>query len=255
MDANQLSFTRARTLLLGGALFHAENIALESLNFFSATDHPIAEGSLLSFPVALSTVSLLTIALFLSLEKRWRLSRLGLFVAPVGAIFMLFSGIIFHLSPQARLSQDWGLVLWTHIICWVISLLFLAFCFLLSLAVIVKESLLKRKKFTPLQQNLPSLNALERLLGVFFSIGLLAMLVGLLSGILYAYESGVSRLLLDPRFVWSLVTASIYLGLFVARSRHGLRGTRAAWLHVAGFATLVLSFIGVGLIGGGFHVY
>jgi len=249
---------RARSLLAIGIGFHLIFLGLELFGYYAPGD---IEAPLLltngaqSFPVALSSVSFGILAVYLFATLRWSLDRIGVFVAPLGAIFMFFSGLVFHLTPETSAARPLNPVLAFHVICWVVSIVFLGCCFVLSVAVIVKESLLKRKKFTALQRNLPSLNALEALEGVFLRVGLIAMLLGLFSGLIYGFDSGITNFAKDPRFMWSLVILAIYGALYLARVRHGWRGTRAAWLNIAGFATLVLSFVGVTLMGGGFHVY
>jgi len=81
------------------------------------------------------------------------------------------------------------------------------------------------------------------------------MTLGVATGFLFAYTRGVSMLGFDPRLLWSTLTLSVYLVLVVANYVYGLRGRRAAWLSVAGFSTVVASFVSVNILGGSFHVF
>ena len=244
----------AQQALLVGYAAHIGFLAVEALGLYGSASQVTRSSQLLSFPFALCLVSALVIGFYLLVEQRWKISNCGVFVAPVGAIFMLFSGLVFHATQDVTELQGLSPSLGVFVGALIASLLFLSFSVILSVAIIVKESLLKKKRFTKLQQNLPPLSTLDRILGMFLQIGCSSIVAGILAAIGLGLSYGSVRVASDPRLVWALLLASIYAVLLVARNR-GMRGSRAAWLSIAGFVMLIVSVAGVAFMGGASHVY
>ena len=59
----------------------------------------------------------------------------------------------------------------------------------------------------------------------------------------------------DPKEVWAFITWVVYASYLHARVTGGWRGRRAAWVALAGFATLLFNFVGINLFGSGLHSY
>ena len=59
----------------------------------------------------------------------------------------------------------------------------------------------------------------------------------------------------DPKETWSFVTWVLYAGYLHARATAGWRGTRAAWVAVAGFVALMFTYYGVNIWIPGLHSY
>ena len=59
----------------------------------------------------------------------------------------------------------------------------------------------------------------------------------------------------DPKEVASLITLLIYVAYLHSRSLRGWRGAPGAFLLMAGFVTLLFTFVGVNLFFGGMHRY
>ncbi|HEV2890889.1 MAG TPA: c-type cytochrome biogenesis protein CcsB [Frankiaceae bacterium] len=59
----------------------------------------------------------------------------------------------------------------------------------------------------------------------------------------------------DPKETWSFVTWVVYAGYLHARSTAGWRGRRAAWIAVAGFASLMVTYYVVNIWVSGLHSY
>jgi ABC-type transport system involved in cytochrome c biogenesis permease subunit len=55
--------------------------------------------------------------------------------------------------------------------------------------------------------------------------------------------------------VWAFITWVVYASYLHARVTGGWRGRRAAWVALAGFATLLFNFVGINLFGSGLHSY
>jgi len=230
-----------RKILLCGLGFHVAAIILQG-------------NGIPSFPFTLSLISCLVVGIYLALEQRLRIESLGLFVAPLALLFAVGSAILFHQTRSGVQSPEQNILLWLHIAAVVVGHAAFVFAFGVSVALIVQETLIKEKRFTRLQQLLPSLKVLDDLNGRMLQGGFLFMAVGVSLGVLFGFVHKIEFWGFDTRIFWSLLTLIIYALLLTARSINGLRGRRAAWLSVLGFSTVVASFFGLE-IGEGFHVH
>jgi cytochrome c-type biogenesis protein CcsB len=59
----------------------------------------------------------------------------------------------------------------------------------------------------------------------------------------------------DPKEVWALVTWLVYAAYLHARATAGWRGSRASWIAIAGYVTLLFDFFGVNIFFVGLHSY
>jgi cytochrome c-type biogenesis protein CcsB len=67
----------------------------------------------------------------------------------------------------------------------------------------------------------------------------------LITGPIWAHQAWSSFWNWDPKEVWAFITWVVYAGYLHARATAGWRGRRAAWLALAGMATLWFNFIGI----------
>ena len=121
-------------------------------------------------------------------------------------------------------------------------------------AYLMQERLLRRKSGGALWRLLPSLETLQRVEWAALSLGYPVFTVGLVAGVLWAYQTRSplgDAWYADPKVlggivVWLFYTAALHLRLFLR-----LRGRRAALLTVVGFLFTLLSFGTAHLYGGG----
>src|SRR5437870_7682097 len=83
--------------------------------------------------------------------------------------------------------------------------------------------------------------------------GLVLLTLGMVSGIVWAHTAWGRDWSSDPKVVLSLVIWGIYVVLLQGRMTAGWRGRWAATLTIAGFAVIVLSLVGVTVLGLGNH--
>lgn len=208
------------------------------------------------FPFTLSLVSFIAVTVFLILDQRFKISVLGAFIAPIAVLFVVWSAFLFHynrsVSPQ---PINGGLALVLHIVTAVAANSAFLLAFAVSAALIIHETILKRKTASPLRRILPSIVLLDRLNVFFLTVGFLLMLGSVAVGFFIAANDTTAITADDPRMVTTFATLGIYAVLLVARFRYDWRGRRLAWLSVAGFAMLVGSFVLLNLLGRGFHVF
>ena len=74
------------------------------------------------------------------------------------------------------------------------------------------------------------------------------MTFGLLVGSVWAKSAWGDFWVWDPKENWSLVTWLVYGAYLHLRKVRGWRGERAAWLAVAGFAVVMFTYLGMGLL-------
>jgi ABC-type uncharacterized transport system permease subunit len=240
------ALVKGRFFLIAGLVFHL----IFLIEIFSQRQE-----FQLGLPITLSILSLLISVSSLIVDFRLRSKSLGLFFAPLTTIFSLLSAIFFHLAREVNSIQHVGVLLVAHIILVIGAHALLVVAFGTSLAVIIEEFLLKKKKFTKLLQTIPSLNYLDNLCSKLLTSGFALMVLGIVVGFVFASTNGISFFTFDARLVWSFITLFVYAMLLLARGVWGWRGTRAAWLAVFGFLTVLASFYGVNLGNNSFHIY
>ena len=79
--------------------------------------------------------------------------------------------------------------------------------------------------------------------------------VGIVSGAVWANYAWGTYWSWDPKETWSLITWLIYAAYLHARVTRGWRGTRAAYLSIAGFLAVIFLYWGVSFILPGLHAY
>jgi cytochrome c-type biogenesis protein CcsB len=96
---------------------------------------------------------------------------------------------------------------------------------------------------------------LEAVTDKTISFGFLFLTVGIISGAVWANSAWGTYWSWDPKETWSLITWFIYAIYLHCRFMRGWRGKRAAWIAVAGFASVVFTYIGVNFLLSGLHSY
>jgi ABC-type uncharacterized transport system permease subunit len=208
-----------------------------------------------SFASTLYLISCFVVGLFLVLRRRFSIEPLGAFVSPLAVLFLLASGILFHFERTGIAPAPRGSLLWFHISTTLLGHVAFVFAFGVSLALIIQETLIKKKKSFKLQKKLPAVIVLDSLNALILSMGFVLMVCGVLSGVIFALSQSMDLLTADNRLFWSLVTLTVYAVLLFGRSFKGLRGKRAAWYSVAGFCTVLASFLSMAVMGSGFHAH
>src|SRR5216117_3513885 len=182
-----------------------------------------------TFDEALSFLALLLMAVFLVVQVRRPLVALGAVVSPLAFGLTLAADAVYHgarpLAPA--LDSAWLLYL-------------------------VQERRLKARRAPAALRYLPSLETLDRVNYRCLVWGLILLTLGIVSGIVWAHTAW-RFWSSEPKLVLSLVIWGIYVVLLQGRMTAGWRGRWAATLTIAGFAVIVLSLVGVNVLGLGNH--
>lgn len=98
-------------------------------------------------------------------------------------------------------------------------------------------------------------DTLENVMARTVSFGFIFLTLGIITGAVWANSAWGTYWSWDPKEVWSLITWLIYAAFLHCRFMRGWRGSRAAWIAVLGFLSVLFTYIGVNLLLSGLHSY
>ena len=179
---------------------------------------------------------------------------LGALVGPICVLLMLAASVLpaVPVVKTAAFKSAWIIV---HVISIMAGYGLLALTCLGGVLYLTQDRALRAKTMGPVFKRLPSLSRLDSLNQSSLLAGFLLMTIGLISGAVYAQMALGSYWRWDPKEVWAMITWLLYAALLHTRLVQGWRGRRGAWLSVAAFAALVVTFLGAGLLMPGYHSF
>ena len=258
-------------ILFGSSLLHVASLVV-GLWMESHRPGHMAYGFWSNWFESLSLFSLLIVVVFLVVQTRASLAILGVFVLP-WAVFLMGLALTqaFLASPRcpfasvedflkiadttrhlpALPSSVWAAV---HV-----PLLFFAYAafangFGIGLAFLIQERQLKTHRSTQLGYRLPSLEEMDRLIARLIAAAFPALTLGLSLGAIWAHSAWGDRWISDPKILWSLVVWGVYLAYLILRYAFNWRGRRGAYLSLAGFLFVLISYTGINYVSKG-HSY
>ncbi|HUS17023.1 MAG TPA: c-type cytochrome biogenesis protein CcsB [Chloroflexia bacterium] len=92
---------------------------------------------------------------------------------------------------------------------------------------------------------LPSLAATDEFMFRTVAVGFPFQTLLLITGAYWAQQAWSKAWSWDPKEVWALITWLTYAALLHVRVQRGWRGTTVAWMAIAGFTIVMITFIGV----------
>lgn len=197
---------------------------------------------------ALSFFAFCAALVFFLVEREHRLGILGAFILPgvvLACAAATLGGDFAFAALEPKMRSAW--------LNWHPALLMAAYAlfgnaFGVGVALLVQERQLKSRHPGALCFRLPSLEELDRLNAALISYGLPILAAGLGGGIVWAHGAWQKQWAGDPKVVSALGTACLYaLFLYLRRSR-GLSGRRAVYLSMAGFASVIFTFVVASLL-------
>ena len=235
------SISPASLAALGlGLLSHAGAIAVEAAHIHRL---PVTDvRSALSFYAFLVTVA------FFFLYLRYRITSLGLFMLPFVFVLTLISA--FRPVRPFDLSAFRSGWLAVHISSTILGYTGFFLTFVAAVMYLMQENELKSKTPHAFYYRLPSLEVCDELYYRSLVFGLPLLTLGILTGFIWASRTWKGPWEFDPKILASMVSWLIYLVLFSTRVSGGWRGRRAAYVAIFGFATIMVTFLGVSLLSG-----
>lgn len=252
-------------ILGGSAVLHAASLAL-GLWMESHRPGHVAYGFWANWFTSLSLFSLLIVVVFLGVQTRARLAILGAFVLPWALLLMgLALTQAFLSSPRCPFASVEDFLkatdatrhlsvmpasVWAAIH---VPLLFFAYAafanaFGIGLAFLIQERQIKTRRPTELGYRLPSLEEMDRLIARLIAVAFPALTIGLVLGFVWAHSAWGARWIYDPKILWSVVVWVVYLAYLVLRYAFNWRGRRGAYLSLAGFGLVLVSYMGINYV-------
>jgi len=237
-----------RWTLWGGLTLHAA-----SLVWRSATAGYLA---IANFGESLSFLALLLVAAFLVIQRRLPVLALAAVVVPIAfGLTLAASALKGGVQPLPPVLHSVWLPV--HVGLAILGDALLALACSASVLYLVQDRRLKAHRVRGVQQHFPSLETLDRLSHRSVVWGLVLLTLAILTGIVWAHEAWggphTQNWVLDPKLVFTVGAWAFYVVLLQGRMAAGWRGRFVAQLTIAGFAVIVLSFVGVNALGLGRH--
>ncbi len=178
---------------------------------------------------------------FIVASLRYKINVLGAFVLPLVSLLTIVSEIIWeeHHAIPPVLKSSW-LFIHTSVAMLAYAAFFLTF--VSGILYLIQEKELKAKNFRFLYFRLPSLQVCDDLMRRSLFVGFGLMSLTILTGAFWAQQAWGRFWNWDPKETASLVTWGIYLLLVNYRLSSAWRGRRAAYISIAGFLSILITF-------------
>jgi cytochrome c-type biogenesis protein CcsB len=231
-DPSQRWASRA---LLAAIVLHAGAVALR----WAAYSFPF-----LTLHEVLAIYTWVLALLYLILEARTGLTIVGVLAIPLGALVILASALL----PAARepllpmLRNAW---LMAHVGVFFTAYAAFTLAFAAALAYLLQERALRRRR---LAWRLPPLNVTDRLCRWMVLVGIVLMGLAIITGSIWAERAWGTPWVWEPKQLLALVTLAIYGLYFFVRHVAHWSARRASWLVVAGFLSILFTFLGADLL-------
>jgi cytochrome c-type biogenesis protein CcsB len=238
--AKKQTFFKPAAISVGiGFACHAASIVLRALELHSI---PLTDPyESFSFFAAVAVLA------FFLVYAKYRITSLGVFAFPV-IFLMTFMANLDRSSagtaPEVlRLQGKQWIYIHTPLVILAYVALFIAFS--AAVLYLIQERDLKSKHPRMFYSRLPSLEICDDLAYRALAIGFPLMTLGILAGALWAQTVwGATNWARDPKILFSIFTWLIYLLLIRYRLIAGWRGKKAAYLSIAGFVGVLVTFLG-----------
>jgi len=226
---------------------------------FQATAIGYKAYELQSFPVtrldeSFSFFAALAVPVFFIVYLKYRIPSLGVFAFPMIFLMTFMANVGYDQSDAvpAVLMSHW---LYIHIPLVILGYVALFIAFTAAILYLVQERELKSKSPRMLYHRFPSLEVCDDLAYRSLAIGFPLMTLGMISGVLWAHKANWGpQWEFDTKILLSFLTWLIYLLLIHYRLIAGWRGKKAAYLAIAGFVSVLVTFVGSTYFSG-FHTF
>ncbi|MEJ7734846.1 MAG: cytochrome c biogenesis protein CcsA, partial [Polyangiaceae bacterium] len=179
----------------------------------------------------MSVASLLAIAVYLGLRRRFRIDALGILIAPLGLAFLLGTWFLGKPGPEPKLSPGFIAL---HVMANLLGVALFLLAGGAAFLYLLQERRIKNKRTT--LANLPPLQALDHAVHRFLIAGFPLLTLGIITGTFWArhLEHGTPDVVM--RIVFGYATWLLFAAVLLLRAAAGWRGRRSAYGTLAGFA-------------------
>ena len=198
------------------------------------------------FPVttlqeAVSLFAFLIACAFLLVYWRYRFHSISVFIFPLVFVLTLTAAVGGRADPWELplLRTTW---LYLHVSLVILGNTALFLTFVAGVMYLIQERELKSKRLRAFYYRLPPLEVIDDLAYKSLTIGFPFMTLGIISGAFWASSVWGPSWPIDPKVSWAFATWLIYLLLLFARWTAGWRGRKAAYLAIAGFVAIIVTW-------------
>jgi ABC-type uncharacterized transport system permease subunit len=223
-----------RTWLAIALILHGTTLGME---IFPAS----GEGMRFGFAAALSMITWLAVVLYWIESFYARMEGLQMLGLPLAAVCALLP---WALPGQHILTNAGSLTFRLHFLMAMLAYSLFTLAALHAILMAVTEQRLHRGRLTPLFAGLPPLLTMEALLFRLIHIAFGLLTLTLISGVGFSEHLFGKALTLNHKTVFAVLSWLIFGALLVGRHRHGWRGRTALRWTLAGFAVLLLAYVG-----------
>lgn len=203
------------------------------------------------------TGTLLVVLIYLLVLLRLRLQFLGAFITGLVIVVLGVSSLNFYVVVTPLVDQLKSIWLVLHVFVASAATAFFALAFALSVLQLLQARREQAAQPTgPLfLATVPGSDWVERTAYRFAIIGFVLWTFTLIAGAIWANEAWSRFWGFDTKEVWTFIVWVLYAGYLHARATRGWRGTRSAWLSIAGFGAVMFNFTIVNVFFKGLHSY
>jgi cytochrome c-type biogenesis protein CcsB len=192
--------------------------------------------------------------IYLFIERKYENRIIGAFAAPLAFLALAYASLSPNISDRIQplmpaLKSNW---LIAHVMTCFVGYAGFALAFGISIMYIFKQR--DREGKIILLDRFPELNVLDELTHQLVMFGFLFLSVGIITGAVWANSAWGRYWGWDPKETWSLITWFIYATLLHARMMRGWKGRKIAYLSLAGFGAVLITYFGVNYLPG-LHSY
>lgn len=199
-------------------------------------------GLSMGFATSFSAMTALTVLFYGLAAWYYPLSGMQSFVLLFGGLGVILQWAL----PEGHLIESAGQPLFRlHMLAAFVAYALFAVAALHAALIALAEKHLHRPVPPKMVSSLPPLLTLEGLLFRMVELGMLILTLTLLSGVFFSESIYGQPLPLTHMTVFGVASWGIYAALLVGRRVYGWRGKTAIYWTLAGFLTLLLSYVGV----------
>lgn len=237
-----------RVLSLGVAL-HLSSFLLRTAAFWVVPENRFLFPAHTLYGI-LDWLTLVMACVFWLVEGRHHLNILGSFVLP-WTVLAAGAAALFA-DPSLTPLPDSLRSVWVNIHPMLLMTAYALFAnaFGVGLALVIQQRQLKSRRPTELNYRLPALEVLDDLLLRITLGGFLALSCGLALGFVWAHIVWGRFWGWDPKEVFAVITWLLYAVYLYMRVVAGRRGRKPAYVSMAGFASVLVTFFGARVMSG-----
>lgn len=169
------------------------------------------------------------------------LKGLQLLLYPFASIALLIALLLPHQAIQYETVSP---PLLFHIISSLLAYSLFAISALVALLILLRDHTLHQRRFSPLTSFLPPLLSLEKLMFQSMIFGFLLLSASMISGTVFADIVFGRPMMLTHKTVFGILAWLIYGSIWLLHATRKWRGRQAALWNLAGFASLMLAYLG-----------